>query len=136
MPYQIKDATTTKSAALPNGAATTATAAVQVQGSSSLRDFVASVELKLTIPALTTTELGDTQTITYTIETSDDSAFGSGNVTISLSTVQTGAGGAGATGTTVLVKPNSALKSYVRAKAVKTGASNASTSSMTLDILS
>lgn len=135
MPYQIKDAALSKTAALPNGAATTTTTAVQLHGSSSLRDFVADLEFKLTIPALTVTELADTQTITYTIETSDDSAFGSGNVTISLSTVQTGAGGAGATGTTVLVRPNSALKSYVRAKAVKTGASNASTSSMTLDIL-
>lgn len=131
----FKDAALNKAAVLPNGANTTTTTGVQIQGAGPLRDFLAQGEIKLSAPALTVTELADTQTITYTIETSDDSAFGSGNVTISTTLVQTGAGGAGSVAGALLVRPNSQVKSYVRGKAVKTGASNASTSSFTVELL-
>jgi len=89
----------------------------------------------LTAPALTVGELADTQTITYSIEMDDNAAFSSATVLAASVLVQTGAGGAGAAAGTHRFKLPSNCERYVRHKATKAGASNASTASMTSQIL-
>lgn len=136
MPFNLRDTALKVTKALPNGAATITSDGIQIQDTATnQRAYQGDIELLVTCPALTVTELADTQTITYTIETSDASAFGSGVVVISTTAVQTGAGGAGSAATSLRVRPNTDVKAYVRAKAVKTGASNASTSSLTFEVL-
>lgn len=73
------------------------------------------VELELSVPALTTTIVPDTRTVTYIIETSTDSAFGSIDQTL-LSQVSTGAGGAGVGAFLERVRLPSNCARYVRAK--------------------
>ena len=130
---QLVDKSLQQTKALPNGAATISSDGFQIHDGPIGGSFQANVEFVVTIPALTVTELADTQTITYTIEHDDASNFGSA-AAISTSVVQTGAGGAGAAATSLRLRPNTAVKKYVRAKAVKTGASNASTSSLTFEV--
>lgn len=123
-----KDALLSVSKALPNGAATISSDPIDLGKGPKLADG----ELLLEIPALATGLLPDTQTVTYTIESCADAAFGSGVVSHAQGTVQTGAGGAGAVATKVRHKPASTSHRYWRAKAVKTGAANASAASLTL----
>lgn len=127
----LRDKSLTITAALPNGAASTTTAAIDLESGTS-GDFVANVELELSVPALTSTEVADTQTITYIVETSATSGFGS---TTTLMTLQTVTGSSGVAALTRRFKLPTNVQRYVRVKATKTGASNASTSSMTLTLL-
>jgi hypothetical protein len=127
--FQVKDASLEKTAALPNGAAATTTAGVDTMNGTK-GDFVALSELCVDVPALTTTQIGDGQTITYTVETDADVAFGSPVVLATLG-VQTGAGGVGCAAFTSKYKLPTNVERYVRVKATKAGASNASTASMT-----
>lgn len=130
--YNVQDVELTKSLALPNGAATTNSSGIDL-GNSDRGDFTADCEVVVTIPTLTTGQLGDTQTITYSLRHDDDSAFGS-DAELQQLAVQTGAGGAGAAGSTVRVRLPSNVARYLRLRAVKTGASNASTGSATLSL--
>lgn len=129
----LRDKSLILTAALPNGAAATTTNAIDLE-SGPASDFLANVEFELSVPALTTGQLADTQTITYTVETSATSDFGSTTLLMSLQTV-TGAGGAGASALTRRFKLPTNVQRYVRIKATKAGASNASTASMTFALL-
>jgi hypothetical protein len=134
--YLVKDAELRRTHALPNGAATTQSATGIDLGLSSRSDFLAEGEVLVTAPTLTTGELGDTQTITYSLE--HDDAVGFGTVAtipgFAVVAVQTGAGGAGAAGAIIRVRLPSSVKRYVRLKTVKAGASNASTKSATFEL--
>jgi hypothetical protein len=131
----LRDALLKKTVALPNGAATVQTTGLQIFTAPVNSEFLAEkAELLLEAPAVNTTELADTQTITYTVEGSnDDSTY----VTVSgaAQLVQTGAGGVGAVAGTLRYRPPTNAYKYYRAKAVKAGASNASTSSLTFSLL-
>ena len=129
----LQDAELTKSAALPNGANTTTTDPIRLHTGAKNTAFVAQCEARISAPALGATPLPDTQTITYSLEHSDSES--SGYSTISGTIVQTGAGGAGADANELRIGLPTDVKQYVRAKAVKTGAANASGSSFTLDLL-
>lgn len=126
----LQDRTLTITQALPNGAATVSSAGIDLESTPVTADFVPHVEFTVTIPALTVTELADTQTITYSVETSAASNFSSPTVLISSLAVQTGAGGIGSLGSVKRFQVATDSQRYIRVKAVKTGASNASTSSM------
>lgn len=128
MPFNVKDASLEKTAALPNGAAVTQTAGIDTMNSSR-GDFTAGAELVVEAPALTTGELGDTQTITYTVEHDTASGFGTVATLATLGT-QTGAGGAGAAAQTFRFRLPTNVRRHIRVKATKAGASNASTKSM------
>jgi len=132
--YNVRDAALKKVSALPNGAVTTTTTGIDTENGT-FGDCVAEVEALLSVPALTTGELPDAQTITYTIEHDTDAAFGTA-VKLFDTFVQTGAGGAGAAANSFRTKLPTSVKRHIRAKAVKTGASNASTKSMTIEVLS
>jgi hypothetical protein len=127
--YQVKDASHEKTFALPNGAAVTQGAGIDTMNSTR-GDFSNPHELVVDAPALTTGELGDGQTIVYTVEHDTASGFGTVATLYTLGT-QTGAGGAGSAAAQYKVKLPTNVKRYVRVKATKTGASNASTKSAT-----
>ena len=135
MSFQVADKLLTITAALPNGATNTSTTAIDLEHNNARQDFLANCEFLVSIPALTTTQLGDTQTITVSVETDNDAAFGSAKVVISSLFVMTGAGGAGAAAASDRFRLPSNCERYVRVKATKTGASNASTASMTFQQL-
>jgi hypothetical protein len=130
----LRDVNLKKTAALPNGAATTQTNGLQIHSGAFNTEFSAKhVELILEAPAVTVTELADTQTITYTIEGSNDDATYV-QVTGPAQLIQTGAGGVGAVAATLRYRPPTNAFKFYRGKAVKAGASNASTSSMALSL--
>jgi len=98
------------------------------------RQFLADMELVVVAPALNTTQLPDTRTVTYSIETDDNAAFSSAKVLNASIGVQTGADAAGAAKTEFRLRVPSNVERYVRAKAT-TGAStgNCSAASMVLE---
>lgn len=135
MTFQVADKLLTLTAALPNGAANTSTTAIDLEHNNARENFLADCEFLVSIPALTTTQLGDTQTITVSVETDNDVAFGSAKVVISSLFVMTGASGAGAAAASDRFRLPSNCERYVRIKATKAGTSNASTASMTFQPL-
>ena len=135
MSFLMKDTALKVTKALPNGAATTNSDAIDL-GTSTRGDFLANCEVLMTAPALTTGELGDTQTIIYTLQHDTDPAFGTVTDLAPNVITQTGAGGIGAVGATYRLRLPTTVKRYIRMKQVKTGATNASTSSGILEVLS
>lgn len=132
MTLRVRDRDLEQTAALPNGAASTTTTGFDLGHNSAKQGrLLAQCELEIVAPALTTAELPDGQTITYHVEHADDAAF-SVNLATEHSTVrvQTGAAGAGAAGATDRVRLPTQCKRFVRVKATKTGAANASAKSM------
>lgn len=133
MAYSLGDASLSQSITLPNGANTTYSSGIDLQNSAR-GHFPGDCEVVVTAPTLTTSQLGDGQTITYSLQHDTASDF-SGAATVegygSL-LVQTGAGGAGAAGDEIRVRLPSSVNRYLRLKAVKTGASNASTATGTI----
>lgn len=135
MKPNLKDALLSVTKALPNGAATTTSDPLQLHdGTTTNREFAANVELLVTAPALTTGQLPDGQTITYTVETSNTADFAVAKA-ISGPLVQTGAAGAGAVTAEMRVRPPSDAQTFTRLKQVKTGAADASAKSGTLELV-
>jgi hypothetical protein len=134
MGYLLTDTLTRVTKALPNGANTITTDGIDL-GHGTRGDFLANCELKVTVPALSTTELPDTQTVTYSVEHDDAANFGTVSTLFASIAVQTGAGGAGAAGSTPTFRLPVDVKRYIRVKAVKTGAANASTSSVVAELV-
>lgn len=128
MGMQVNDALLSSTFALPNGAATTQSSGFDLMNGSR-GDFLAPVELQIEAPALSTGQLGDAQTITYEVWHDTAVGFGSETRLASAVIVQTGAGGAGDGAETVRFRLPVDVNQYVRVKAVKVGASNASTAS-------
>lgn len=128
----LADKTLIVTKALPNGAASITSDAIDLASNG---EFLADCEFELTVPALTTTELGDTQTITYIVETAPTSAFSSITTLNSALAVSTGAGGAGDVAVSKRFRVPTGVARYIRIKATKTGATNASTASLTFKLL-
>lgn len=134
MNFKRQDAFLTVTKALPNGAGSVTTDGIYL-GNSPSGDFLANCELEITAPALTTAQLPDTNTMTYTIEHDTDSAFGTVATLQSGVLVQTGAGGAGAAAATARFRLPLGVKPNIRVKVTKTGTGNASTVSTTVKLL-
>jgi len=134
----VRDASMAKENALPAAASTTVNGTAMDLGPlTGISSRSENVEALLSAPALTTTILPDTRTMTYSLEACADSAFGSGVVTLAGSCiVQTGAGAAGAAAATFRAKIPGNCPRYLRAKAVS-GASttDASAVKMKLELL-
>lgn len=134
----LRDSQLKVTKALP--ASTTATATDPIDlGSGTRGDFVAEVQFLATVPALTTAQLPDTKTMTYTVETDDNAAFTSAKVVVQLAGLtQTGATSAGAVGSTQTWVPSTDTEEFVRLKATPSasGTGDASGASMTLEVLS
>lgn len=132
--YLVGDAKLENTRALPSGAATVYSDGIEI-GNSSRGDFVAGCELLLTVPTLATGVLGDAATVKYSLQHDDDSAFGTVATLEDDVITSTGAGGAGATGTSKRIKLPTNVKKYVRLKVVKSASGDASGSSATLKLL-
>ena len=131
--YARKDTSLKVTKALPNGAASTTSDGIDL-GLTTRSDFTAPCELLLTAPAMATGVMGDAKTMIYSIEMDDNSSFSSATSIATILT-QTGAGGAGCSAATARYKLPSNVERYVRVKATGSTTGNASTSSMTLELL-
>lgn len=131
---QQKDALLTRTKALPNGANTIVTDPIEL-GHSPSGVFLANGEVEIQAPVLTTGELADGQTLTYNVQQSVDAAFTSPITLYSSVLVQTGAGGAGAAAVKTRFRVPTDVKRFIRVQVVKAGASNASTKSVTVELL-
>jgi hypothetical protein len=135
MPNQIQDADLIKSAALPNGAKTTQTEAIDLGDRSARGDFLANVEFLADAPAIPVAALADAATMKYKVETDEDAAFGSAKTLVADLIVQTGAGGAGAAAASARFRVPSNVERYVRLAATNSAAGDASALNMSLKAL-
>ena len=134
MGFAVKDSLLKVTKALPNGAATVYSDGIDL-GHGSRGDFLAAADFKVSAPTLTTAQLPDTKTMTYSIQHDDDAAFGAVADLYPGVIVQLGAGGAGAAALTFTARLPVDVKRYVRVKAVNSGAGDASGASLTFEAL-
>jgi hypothetical protein len=133
----MKDAGLKLTLALPNGASTVyATPGIDTGKTTQQGAQLADVELLLTVPALTTGQLGDAATMKYSILMDSVNPIDGSSTVLYLDLItQTGAGGAGAAGATKRFKlPSDALR-IIGFRAVNSAAGNASAASATLEVL-
>jgi hypothetical protein len=133
--FGLKDTLVKITRALPGAASTSVTSASAIDlGHGTSGNPVFRGEFLLTAPAVTTTMVPDTRTMTYDIIHSDNSDLSSPVTIVAGAIVQTGAGGAGAASATFRFKPASNGKRYLGVK-VTSGASttDSSTVSATLE---
>ena len=134
MSRKVKDRELIKAFALPNGAATTVSAGIDLQNST-IGEFEAGIEVEIEAPSLSTAQLPDTKTMIYDLYHDTASGFGSEVLLASAVVTQTGASGAGAAAATNKVRLPSNVKRYIRAKATNSGTGNASAASANLQLL-
>jgi len=79
------------------------------------------LEIWIRSPALNTTQLPDADTLTWSVESDDNSGFTSALIVADKVMVQTGAGGAGAAAKECRFKIPPGCERYVRIKAVAAG---------------
>lgn len=98
-------------------------------------EFAAHCEILIEAPALTTGQLADGSTMTYSVYHDTDSAFGTEVLLADAVLVQTGAGGAGAAAATARLKLPSDVSRYVRVKAVNSVSQDASAASFVASLV-
>lgn len=130
MSFQVADKSLIRTKALPNGAASTVTDAIDL-GHGTTGRHLADMEFLLEAPAMGVTPMSNGKTMIYSIETDNDSAFGSATVVNAALITQTGAGGAGCAATSARFRLPTNCERYVRIKATGSASGDASGSSMT-----
>jgi hypothetical protein len=135
MPFNVQDALLSVSIALPNGANTVNSPVIDLGSNEGIpesaaptseQDYLIRGELLISAPALTASQLPNSQTMTYSVQMCASSGFGSGVQTYSTPLVQTGAASAGAAAATARVRPASNALRYWRLSVVNSGSGNAS----------
>lgn len=132
MGFSLKDTLVKVTKALPNGAASTTSDAIDL-GHGDKGDFLAPVEFKISAPALGATPLPDAKTMKYSIVHSDNSDLSSPSTLMPDVITQTGAGGAGDTAETLVVRLPVDVKRYIGLKATGSASGDASGATMTLE---
>lgn len=132
MSFNLKDAAVKQTKALPNGAASTTSDAIDL-GHSTAGDFVADVEFKVSAPALGATPMPDAKTMKYSIVHSHNSDLSSPATLMTDIIVQTGAGGVGCAAADVTVRLPVDVRRYIGVKATGSGSGDASASSVTIE---
>lgn len=135
MGYALKDAQKSVTRALPNGAAAVNSTGIDLEHGSR-GDVVQNMELRIEAPAVSVTQLPDTQTLKYDVECADDSGFAT-NLTVLAkeAVVQTGAGGAGAAAQNVNFRLGVDCRRFVRVKVTKSGAGDATAATATISLV-
>ena len=133
MTFLVKDAGFTATKALPNGAAAVQSAGLDLLVPSS-GQFLAACELLISAPALTNAMLGAAATMKYDVQCAPDAAFAGVRTIASAVLTQTG-DGSGAAAASVRFRLPTDCDRYVRVQATNSAAGNASTVSMTVDLL-
>jgi hypothetical protein len=131
---QVKDALQKVTKALPNGAASVTSDALDTQNSTR-GNFQARCELLISAPALVVGDLGDGATMKYDVVESANADLSSPTVVAKEVLVQTGAGGAGAAAATARYRIKSDTKRYVGVKATNSAAGDASDKSLTAELV-
>lgn len=130
----IRDTQLKGTLALPNGAANTSGAAIDL-GVGTSADFVTLVNFLITAPALTTTQQPDAKTLIYDVIHSVNSDLSSPTTLYPAVLTQTGAGGVGAAAATFQFAVPVNVKRYVGIKATGSAAGNSSAVSATLEVI-
>jgi hypothetical protein len=130
MTFQVADRDLIRTKALPNGAAAVVTDAVDL-GHGTTGRLLANMEFLLEAPAMAVGPMANGKTMIYSIETDNDSAFGSATVVNAALITQTGAGGAGCAAASARFRLPTNCERYVRIKATGSTTGDASGSSMT-----
>lgn len=132
MPNQVKDAQMASTKALPNGAATVYLDGIDTEVTPK-GDHPGTVEWLLEAPAMTTAEMPDAKTMTYSILTDTVAPIdGSSTVLMPNVIVQTGAGGVGCAAAEYRFRLPSNAGRILGARAVGSATGNSSTKSATL----
>ncbi len=128
----VVDALLKQTAALPDGAASTSTAAIDLE-KTSRGDFTGHIkapDLIIEAPVLNTTQQPNAKTLIYKVEQDTDPAFGTVETLYAAVITQTGAGGTGAAAASKRVALPVDVKRYVRVTATGSASGNASAASM------
>lgn len=118
MPYKLKDAAMKGTRILPSAASTTVDGAALDLKKRTRDDFVADCEFLLSVPALNTTILPDTRTMSHSIIHSDNADLSAPTVLMSNVIVQTGAASAGAAADTYRFRLPTNVKRYIGVRVV------------------
>lgn len=118
---RIADANLKETKALGTSDATVTTTGFDLGAIAARGAFLADCELEIQAPILTTTELPNSDTNTYSVETDDNSGFSSAKIIADKVILQTGAGGTGAAAVTERFRLPSNCERYVRVKSVLAG---------------
>jgi len=124
--YGMRDASFSTSKALPNGASTVYSSALDlgelpVQGARH-----EPCEAEISAPALATGELGDADTMKYDVQTATEPTFASPTTIAKEVLVQTGAGGVGAAAAKCRQKIATTSQRYIRVAATNSAAGDCS----------
>lgn len=129
---KLQDSSLAVTTALGNGAVTVSSAAIDLENGPH-GDFVAGVDFQIAGPALTTSQLPDTDTVTYGVQVASDSGFSSVTYSLPSVLVQTGAGGAGSAAASIEVHlPANVGGRYFRVQATNSANFNASAKSFVI----
>lgn len=126
----LADSALVITSALPNGAASTTSSAVDLQNTAN-GDFAAEVEFEVSAPALVVGDLPNADTMIYDIVHSVNSDLSSPATLIENLITQTGAGGIGAAAATARFRVPNGVRRYIGVKATNSGAGDASDKSLT-----
>ena len=132
---QVRDALVKTTVELPDAAETNTSTAIDTGKATTSGEQPGNVEFLVSAPALTTTQLPDTKTITYNIIHSDNADLSSSSALLSAVITQTGAGGAGAAAATFRFKLPSTAKRYIGLTAVGVATVDADDADGTLEAL-
>jgi hypothetical protein len=134
MTFAVADKELNRTKALPNGAANVSTDVLDL-GHGTMGRLLAQMEFLVSAPAMNTTEMPNSKTMIYSIETDNDVAFGSPTVVNAALITQTGAGGVGCAAASARFRLPTNCERYVRIKATGSAAGNSSTATMTFQPL-
>jgi len=116
----VQDANFDEDLTLPTADGTVQTTGFDLGAMSARGAFLAQCELRISSPALNTTQLPNDDTLTYSVEACDDNS--SWDVVLADEVlVQTGAGGAGAAAAVARFRLPSDCPRYIRVKAIAAG---------------
>ncbi|WP_254512859.1 hypothetical protein [Anatilimnocola floriformis] len=130
MGFKLKDDALKATRVLPSAASTQVDGAAIALGHGAKGDFLAPVEFNVEAPALTTTMLPDTRTMSYSVIHSDNADLSSAVVLYPNVIVQTGAGAAGAAAVEQAIRLPVDVKANVGLR-INSGASTTDSSART-----
>lgn len=134
MGFAVQDAALQVTKSMPASNTTAVSTGIDL-GHGLKGDFLANMELQVSVDAMTTGQLGDAATHTFDIEHDTDPAFGTTAAIMKGVLVQTGAGGVGAAAAAASVRLPVDVKRYVRAKVTKSDNVNASAKNFYIKLL-
>lgn len=134
MPTNVRDNLLKVTKALANGAAAVTSDAIDL-ANGSRGDFLALAELLISAPAMGATPMPDAKTMIYDIIHSDNADLSSPATLVAAAITQTGAGGVGCAAATYRWRPPTNVKRYIGVKATGSASGNATTATMTAELL-